>query len=343
MNNFEQNCMVSSSSIQSVASHLNKNKIKTVYILDEEKKLVGSVTDGDLRRGIINGINFNSTITEVMNKSPRFADSKTSENAAIELMNNLFLETIPIVNANMEIVKILYSHKSKSKYFYDNPVVIMAGGFGTRLMPLTKTTPKPMLTVRGKPIIEHIIERFIAQGFHQFYISVHYKADQIISYFGDGSSKNISVKYLSEEEPLGTAGGLSLLPLNENELPIILTNADILTNTDFNSMLFFHDANKADMTMCVRNISINVPYGVATLDGAKLTNLDEKPNFDYTINAGIYVLNPEIIRMIKPEKINITDIIDLLIHSNKLVYCFPLFENWVDIGHYDELKRVQEN
>jgi NDP-sugar pyrophosphorylase family protein len=200
-----------------------------------------------------------------------------------------------------------------------------------------------MLQVGNKPILEHIIDRFIMQGFENFNISVYYKAEQITEYFGDGSNKNIKIKYLFEEEPMGTAGCLSLLSTQtDHNLPVILTNGDILTNIDYRALLDFHKSQKADITMCVRKLSINVPFGVVNLDQSRLISLEEKPDIDFTINAGIYVINNNILKKVKPERIDMTEIIENLMVKGKTVCGFPLIENWVDIGHHDELKRAQQ-
>jgi NDP-sugar pyrophosphorylase family protein len=229
----------------------------------------------------------------------------------------------------------------KSKY--DNPVFLMAGGFGTRLHPLTKDTPKPLLKVGSKPILEMIIEQFISYGFHNFYISTHFKSEQIRNYFKDGELHNISIKYVYEDAPLGTAGSLGLLPDNLSDLPIIVMNGDLLTKIDFKNLLDFHNDNNSKATMCVREYDFQVPYGVVEIENYSIKAIKEKPVHKFFVNAGIYVLNKELINKVDGKSyLNMTDFLEREL-SDDGVNAFPIHEYWLDIGQIEEYEKANKD
>ena len=208
-------------------------------------------------------------------------------------------------------------------------------------MPLTKDTPKPMLKIAGKPILERVIDNFISQGFSEFYISVYYLSNQIKDYFGDGHSKGVQIHYLEEDQPMGTGGCLSLLPKPLSTSPHIIANGDILSTIDYRALIQFHKSNGAIAIMATRNYEIKVPFGVIESDGTQLLGIKEKPTFDVMINAGIYLLDPEIISTLDNREIQITNIFSSLLAQNKSVHCFPLVESWADVGHHDDFQNAQ--
>ncbi len=339
---FKNYCATNNSSVRQIAELLNKSNLKILYIISLNSRLVGSVTDGDLRRAIINGINLDQNISTAMNTNPKLI--LRCENELVKargLMEKYNLSSIPVVDENNVIVDIIPIAKQYFRRPIDNPVVIMAGGFGSRLMPFTKDTPKPMLKIGGKPILERIIDQFVEQGFHNFYISVYYLANQIKQYFKDGHDKGIQINYLEEDKPLGTGGCLSLLPKPLSTLPYLVVNGDILSTIDYESLINFHEENMSIATMAIRHLDIKVPFGVIEAKDTKLVSIKEKPSLDVRINAGIYMLNQEIISTINKGTIHITDIFLSLLAQNKSVHCFPLVESWTDIGHHEDFKNAE--
>jgi NDP-sugar pyrophosphorylase family protein len=227
---------------------------------------------------------------------------------------------------------------------YDNPVFLMAGGFGTRLKPLTDDCPKPLLKIGDKPILETILESFISAGFHQFYISTHYLPEAIEGYFGNGSSWGVDIHYVYEETPLGTGGSLGLLPKDIPQVPIIMMNGDLLTKIDFEQLLSFHNQHEPICTMCVREEEHKIPYGVVKADEHKITSLVEKPTYKYFINAGVYVVSRELVdRVDKNQRIDMTDLIEQCIDQQRLVSMFPVHEYWLDIGKMVDFYQAQKD
>ncbi|RLB68940.1 MAG: alcohol dehydrogenase, partial [Deltaproteobacteria bacterium] len=223
-----------------------------------------------------------------------------------------------------------------------NAVVLMAGGLGTRLRPLTANTPKPMLTVGSKPILETIIENFSRYGFHNFYLSVNYRAEKIREYFGDGQNQGASITYLSETKRLGTAGALNMLP-EDLDSPIIVMNGDLLTNINFEHLLNYHLLTEADATMCVREYDFQVPYGVVRAKGAVIQSIIEKPTYQYYVNAGIYVLNPSVLKYIPAgENFDMPQLFDTLIEHKQKACSFPIHEYWMDIGQPNDFEKAND-
>ena len=329
-------------SIKNMARKLNETEVKVLSVVDQDK-LIGSITDGDLRRVIINMSNLESSVTEIMNKSPHYVHADTNIEIIEATLRSSNLLSLPVVDKDMAVVDIITSSATQEfNKIYDNPVVIMAGGFGKRLSPLTNETPKPMLKLGDKPMLEHIIENFKSQGFVNFYISVHFKSEQIISYFQDGKNLNVCIEYLIERQPMGTAGCLSLLDTEILNKPIILTNGDIITSANYEALLEFHSEQNAEITMGIQKYPVNVPFGVVHIEDFAVKSIQEKPFMEFNINTGIYVLNPDIVNNIEPKKIDITDVISSNLQDNKNVCAFPIIENWSDIGQHKDLN-IREN
>ena len=251
--------------------------------------------------------------------------------------------SLPVVTKNMEVVDIALLEDATQEICFENTVLIMAGGFGKRWTPLTDKKPKPMLTLGNKPILEHIIENFSRQGFRNFQLSVHYRADQIVNHFGDGKSKGVSISYIHEKEPMGTAGCLSLLNKRKITAPVIVANGDIITAANFSALLDFHSQNNADITMGVRTFPVSIPFGVVEVRGCYVSELREKPIYDHTVNAGIYVLSEGILRGCVKPKIDITDIISSCIKQGNRVCAYPIIEEWSDIGRHDDLELARKS
>ena len=256
------------STIQDVLKVIDNESLQLALVVDIDNRLLGTVTDGDIRRALINGIPLSHPIAEIMFTTPTAVDSYTSKEQLLELMNIKKINSIPIVE-NGIVVGLETIHHITEKVKYDNPVFLMAGGFGTRLKPLTDNCPKPLLKVGDKPILERVILHFIKSGFHNFYISTHYLPEMIQKHFGRGEKWGVSINYVHEEKPLGTGGALGLLPKDLPELPIIMMNGDVLTKVNLEALLAFHNENDANATMCVREYEYQVPFGVIESKGKK--------------------------------------------------------------------------
>jgi dTDP-glucose pyrophosphorylase/predicted transcriptional regulator len=335
-----KNILVSpSSSIQEVLKVIDQEALQLALVVDDENKLFGTVTDGDIRRAIIKGVSLTSPVCEVMFKTPTTITSNTTKKQALEVMNTKQLNSIPILE-NSIVVGLETIHNVTQKVKYDNPVFLMAGGFGTRLKPLTDNCPKPLLKVGGKPILETVLLSFVKAGFHDFYISTHYLPEMIRDYFGSGEKWGVSINYVHENEPLGTGGALGLLPKSLPDLPVIMMNGDVLTKVDFESLLLFHNENNANATMCVREYEYQVPFGVIESEGKNIKSMVEKPMQRFHVNAGIYVVGRKIIEQVNNhETIDMPTLLERNLDDNVLM--FPFHEYWLDIGRMEDFNRAQ--
>lgn len=314
--------------------------LRLALVIGHNNVLLGTVSDGDVRRAIINGLSLDEHVSLIMNKKPRVAKKGTPYYLIKEQMESNELYSIPILDGSV-LIGLETIIQNKAKRIIDNPVFIMAGGFGKRLSPKTINCPKPMLEVNGTPILELIIDDFISHGFHNFYLSTHYLPEVIKKYFGDGSKWGIKINYVYEEIPLGTGGALNLLPKGIN-LPIIMINGDVLTKLDFNKLLHHHISSKNIATMVVRDYQHQIPFGVINSSGLEIESMTEKPTFNYFVNAGVYVLNPEMIETANShKKIDMPDIIQMEIDKNNTVGIYPLHEYWLDVGRPEDFEKAQ--
>jgi dTDP-glucose pyrophosphorylase len=320
---------------------IDSSSTQIALIVDESGKLLGTVTDGDVRRGLLRGIKLDEPVARVMNRNPTVLHQSEGREEALRTMQRLALHQLPIVDetgrvVGLELIDDLLAPEPEEAW-----VVLMAGGFGKRLLPLTEETPKPLLPIGGKPLIETIVTNFAKQGFRKFFLAVNYKAEQIISHFGNGLDFNVEIKYLHEDQPLGTAGALSLLP--ERPLsPVIVMNADLLTSIDFRNLLHFHKSHAGVGTIGVREYAFQVPYGVVTLDGHRLTGIAEKPVQTFFVSAGIYVLQPTLLDLIPQRTFyNMPDLFEAASARGQQTLAFPIREYWLDIGRFDDLERAR--
>ncbi|MBC9784430.1 nucleotidyltransferase family protein [Heliobacterium chlorum] len=320
---------------------IDSGAVQIALVINEQGVLQGTVTDGDIRRGILKGVTLDKPIELVMNRTPFILKKSLSRQSMIELTKNVHVHQIPIVDEHGRVVDLLLVQDIlKQEKKRDNWVVLMAGGLGARLRPLTETVPKPLLKVGNKPLLETIIENFIQYGFRKFYLSVNYKAHMIQEYFGDGSQWGAEIRYLHEKERLGTAGALSLLPELPKK-PLIVMNGDLLTKVNFEQLMDFHADNDSQGTMCVREYDFQVPYGVVKIQGHTLTGIDEKPVQRFFVNAGIYVLNPEVIKLIpKDTQFDMPSLFEKMIEENQATSAFPIREYWIDIGHLIDYEKA---
>jgi dTDP-glucose pyrophosphorylase/CBS domain-containing protein len=344
MNEFIQKLILHpSSSLLESLNRLDAGGVGFVFVVGEDGVLQGVVTDGDVRRGLLRGETMSSPISRVMNANYKFWQEGMPRDAAISYLKSIHRRQLPVITRERKLVDLILLDDLEFETML-NPVVLMAGGLGTRLRPLTNDVPKPMLKVRGKPILESLLERVMDQGFRRFYFCVNFGADQIESYFGDGSKWNISIEYLREEQRLGTAGGLGLLSphLSCEKLPIVVMNGDLMTNADLNGLLAHHRDQKSQATMCVCPHKYQIPYGVVETKEAWVVGLAEKPVHECLVNAGIYAINPGCLQHIPPQQyFDMTDLFGALLDQNILVSAFPLQEYWLDIGCIEDFERAQ--
>lgn len=322
---------------------LDKGGLGIVLVTDTDDILLGTMTDGDVRRALLRHQTMVTPVTEIMCATPQVAELHWSREKLLSVMESTRLLQLPVVDAGRRIVGIETLHDMLYRKRLDNPVFLMAGGFGKRLHPLTQDCPKPMLKVGDKPILELILQNFADAGFHRFYISTHYLSEIIRDHFGDGSRWNVSIQYVHEDEPLGTGGALGLLPHDEIDLPIFLMNGDLLTRVDYRSLLDFHERHEGSATLCVREYESQIPYGVIKSDGRRITHIVEKPVQRCFISAGIYVLSHELIRRVAPgERIDMPTLLEREIGAGRNVNMFPVHEYWLDIGRMDDFQRAQQ-
>lgn len=322
---------------------LDASSQRILLVKDDEFRLLGIVTDGDIRRALLKGFSKGDSIRQLMTTQPITAPSSSSRDELVFLMRTNRILAVPLVDHG-KIVGLATLEDLLNKNQYDNPVFIMAGGFGTRLRPLTDTCPKPLLHVGEKPILERVLLSFIKEGFHNFYISTHYLAEQISDYFNDGSEWGVNIQYVHEEDPLGTGGALGLLPEDISNLPLIMINGDILTTLSFEKLLCYHNAEEADATMCVREYEYQVPYGVVTSEGNRVLGMVEKPMQRFHVNAGIYVVNHEIVASVKSNSyVDMPTLLEQHIERDKKIVKYPVHDYWLDIGRMDDFERAQKD
>ncbi len=321
---------------------IDSSALQIAFVVDAENRLLGAVTDGDVRRSILRGEDISAPVERIMNVHPVAAPQGTERAALLRLMRSKVIRQIPLVDAENHLVGLAQMDELLYPSKRDNIVVLMAGGLGKRLRPLTDNVPKPLLKVGTKPILETILESFLDSGFHRFYFAVNYKSQMIEDYFGDGSRFGAEIVYLHEKKRMGTAGALYFLPELPKE-PIIVMNGDLLTKMDFCEFLDYHIEQGSVATMAVREYNYQVPYGVIDFDGERIKGIKEKPSHSFFVNAGIYVLSPEAVAHVAEEEFfDMPQLFEALISEGKKTTVFPVREYWLDIGRMDDFHRAQE-
>ena len=322
--------------------NLNRTAAQICLVVDEGNRLLGTVTDGDIRRGIACGISLEAAVAEIMNRSPHAFRVGDDRNHMLAIMRRDRLWQMPIVDADGRVVGLESAKELLHIENRRNVVVLMAGGEGRRLRPLTETVPKPLLPVGPRPILETIMIRFIEQGFRRFYISVNYKAELVEKHFGNGQALGVEIEYLRESQQLGTAGALGLLPEWPAD-PLIVMNGDILTTLDYGKLLDFHVAHQAAATMAVREHLLEIPYGVVRLDGPFVREIEEKPVLSQYVNAGIYVLAPQSLDLIPTNQpYDMPQLFEDLGRQGRRCAGFPIEDYWRDIGQHDDFSRAND-
>ncbi len=312
-----------------------------LFVVDKEDKLIGSLTDGDVRRGLLNNFTLASPIDEIIQPNPHFVKKGDNDIQKIITYREKLFRILPVVDENMKVVNVINFRTIKSYLPVDT--VIMAGGRGQRLQPLTNTIPKPLLKVGDKPIMEHNLDRLASYGIDDFWLSVNYLGDQIENYFGSGKDKNIKIEYVWETEPMGTIGSVSKIKNFEHDF-VLVTNSDLLTNIDYESFFLEFIKQGADMSVLTIPYQVNIPYAVLETKEGIIKGLKEKPNYTYYSNGGVYLMKKNILKHIpKNSFFNSTDLIESLIANEYKVVSYPFSGYWLDIGKHEDYNRAQED
>jgi dTDP-glucose pyrophosphorylase len=322
---------------------IDQAALQIAVVVDEAHRLKGTVTDGDIRRGILRGVPLDRSVAEVMNDAPMYAKCGQSTSTYYQMMAQKAVRHLPVVDDQLKLVDVVLANGFQTIDLLENPVVIMAGGLGTRLRPLTDEVPKPLLKVGGKPLLETIIEGFKAYGFYKFILSVNYKKEMIKESLNDGKELGVEIEYVDETKQLGTVGALSLMKERIQDSFIVM-NGDILTKVNFKHLLDFHNENDAAATLCVRNHEYQIPYGVIETDNHRLISIKEKPIYSKFVNAGIYVLNRRAIDYIPHNSFfDMPDLFQTMLEQHERVSAFPVHEYWMDVGRISDFHKANQD
>jgi dTDP-glucose pyrophosphorylase/CBS domain-containing protein len=345
--NLESVLIGPTASIRDAAACINASSAGIALVVDADRRLLGTLTDGDIRRAVLAGIDLalpvHSLLEACARPAPVTAPAGTRRAELLALMKERSVWQIPLVDPAGRVTDVAAMKDLVREGVVPLQAVIMAGGFGTRLMPLTTDVPKPMLHVGDKPILEHIVAQLQQSGIHKVKLTTHYKPEAIREHFGDGSGFGIDIDYVNEDEPLGTAGALGLVETSD-DAPVLLMNGDILTRVDFQAMLAFHREHDAELTVGVRQYDVRVPYGVVQCEGETVLGIEEKPMLNFFVNAGIYLLEPSAQRLIpQGQRCDMTDLIETLTNQGRRVVAFPIVEYWLDVGRPEDYAQAQQD
>lgn len=330
-------------SVQDAIKNMEVTCFQIVLCINEKGVLLGTLTDGDIRRGLLKGLNMSAPIEQLIHKTSIVGPPSLTRKLILGLMQANKIHQLPIVDENRVVVGLHMWDELLTPVSRSNVMVIMAGGKGTRLLPHTENCPKPMLEVSGKPMLEHIINRAKSEGFKKFVISLHYKGHMIEEYFGNGDNLDVEISYIKEEEPLGTAGAISLLSPTPLE-PFIVTNGDVLCDIRYGELLDFHNRHGAQATMAVRLHEWRHPFGVVRTKGVDIIGFEEKPVTRSHINAGVYVLDSSAIRNLeKGKQCDMPTLFTEIQNEKQRTIVYPMHEPWLDVGRPDDLARAREN
>lgn len=342
MTNWKEAVLPESATLGDAIRNLDQSTLQIALVVDDTNALLGTVTDGDVRRAILRSETLEAPVTGVMKANPITAGPEIDRKTVLKWMRQYQIAQVPIVDDLGRIVGLETLSSIVRDDRSENWVVIMAGGLGTRLRPLTEDLPKPLIPVGGKPVLESIIEQLAEQGFRRIFLSVNYHADKVEAHFGDGSEWGVEISYLEENQRLGTAGALTLLPQKPTE-PFLVMNADLVTSVNFRRLLDFHIEQAADATMGVREYRFQVPYGVIEMNGNQISEINEKPTQNYFVNGGIYALSPSVLSYVpEQEMYDMPSLFDQVIADDGLASAFPIHEYWIDIGQFEDLDRAQQ-
>lgn len=342
MKNYRKHLIRSDCSIKDALYLLNELSTDAIaFIVDDTDKLIGSLTDGDVRRGLLKGISINDSVISVIQPQPRFIRKGEQDIQKVIGYREGNFRILPIIDAEDKIVNVINFREIRSYLPID--AVIMAGGKGQRLQPLTNTIPKPLLKVGDKPIMEHNIDRLASFGIDEFWVSVKYLGEQIEKYFGNGDNKNIHINYVWEGEPMGTIGAVSKIKNFQHQY-VLITNSDLLTNLDYEHFFLDFIKQDADLSIVTIPYKVSIPYAVLETSNGHVVNFKEKPTYTYYSNGGIYLMKKEALTYLPENKFfNATDLIEKLIEHNKKVVSYPLLGYWLDIGKHEDFQKAQED
>jgi dTDP-glucose pyrophosphorylase len=327
-------------SIREALRIIDTGAMRIAIVVDETGIMIGTLTDGDIRRGLLKGMELDDPIKDIYNNQPVSVKISDPKEKIIELALERRVYQIPVLDDEGRVIRLAEIDQLIKQEKHPNTVVLMAGGLGARLRPLTENTPKPMLPIGGKPILETVIGQFKKQGYTKFVIALNYKGDIIKKYFGNGLTMGVDIRYLEENQRMGTAGALGLLERIPDESFFVM-NADILTLVDFESLMDFHNRNSSDATMCIREFGMEVPYGVVRLNKDNIVSIEEKPVQQFYVNAGIYVLTPEILNLIPNGlPLDMTGLFEKAVEKGMTTLSFPIREFWMDIGKPEDYERA---
>lgn len=340
-NGWEKCCVKKDATLRQVMEAIDRSSMQMALVVENEFYLKGIVTDGDIRRALLKGFSLDTVVSDIMHTNPIVFHSSNSKNLVIRQMQKQQISHAPLLDDDGRVLELYILNELLSKSSRSNPVLLMAGGLGTRLRPLTEHVPKPLLKVGNTPILETILTSFIENGFSRFYLAVNYKSEMIEAYFGDGSRWDVEIKYLHERKRLGTAGALYLMP-KEIQEPVIVMNGDLLTKVDFGEFLDYHVSEAAVATMGVREYSWQIPYGVIELKDGQIAHIKEKPMHHCYVNAGMYVLSPEAVHRVSDEEyLDMPELFRGIVAEKKKTAVYPIRDYWMDIGQMDDFRQAQ--
>ncbi len=342
MSDWQRTIIHRAATIKDAITNLDSGHAKIVLILNDDETLLGTITDGDIRRAILNDVSFDAPALSIANRQPRVMPIDTSAIELLQVMQTYFLHFIPLNDDHERIVGLAgFDTPTHADIKAPNRAVIMAGGKGTRLHPLTLDTPKPMLELAGRPILEIIIESLATHGITDITISLNYQFEKIRNHFGDGQQLGVHIKYINEDKPSGTGGALRLLHEKPRD-PVLVMNGDILTRVDYRSLIDFHRESKCAAVVAARSYDIEVPFGVIDVKDGLMQKIIEKPTQSFLVNAGIYVLSPDVFEHLPDAAFfDMTDLLQHITSQDMKISVFPIREYWLDIGRHDQLEKAR--
>ena len=342
MSDWEKALLGPTTSIRDTLENMGESQQQISVIVDDKGHLLGTVTDGDVRRSILQGVALEDPVKNIMHRTPITASPSTDRKTRVALMRKHSILQLVIVDDDNHVVGLVRLDSLVDDLSEETPnwAVIMAGGIGSRLRPLTNDTPKPLLSVGGRPILETIINNLAEYGLLKIYISINYKAEMIKDHFEDGEKFGVQIRYIEENAKLGTAGALGLIK-EKHDAPLLIMNGDLLTKINFSNLLAYHYEQEGVATVCVREFDMQVPFGVIELKNDQVDAVIEKPVNQFLVNAGIYVIDPSIVQTIKPnEYLDMPDLLRTLVRDNRKVVAYPIHEYWIDIGQTEDFGRA---
>lgn len=342
MSNYRRHLILKGSTIREAMVQLNDlAKDAIIFVVDEKDTLIGSLTDGDIRRGLIKGVKIEESVAKVLEPNPKFIKKEEKNLEKIIEYREKNFKILPVLDGNNRIQNVVNFSNTRSYLPLD--AVIMAGGKGTRLLPLTETIPKPLVKVGNKAIMEHNLERLILFGIDDFWFSIKYLGDQIKDYFGDGKEKDITINYVLEDKPLGTIGAVSKIDNFRHDY-VLITNSDILTNLDYEHFFLDFVNNDADLSIVTIPYQVNIPYAVLETSNGHVLNFKEKPTYTYYSNGGIYLIKKEVLKYLPNEtRFDATDLLEKLISMKKKVISYPMSGYWLDIGKHEDYEKAKKD